>query len=237
MQLWSVGVEEQFYLFWPWVIRIFHKRIKWVLISISVIFIALRFLLYSLNFTQEPFIFKGINVFPFLNTFISNFRIDCMAIGGGFAWLLFNKHRYLKVLYSKTAQLIILIIIVVFILLGLEIPIIHHTIYSLLFGVIILNVSSNQLSLFNLKHRLFEELGKISYGLYVFHPLMMSITEKYVRKFELSYTMELFLAFVISFSLTILVSYLSFRYLETPFLKLKHKFSKIISGNEAQQAN
>jgi len=235
-QLWSVGSEEQFYLFWPWVIKLFRKKIKIILISIPVVFFVMRFLLYFLISYKEPVFFKGINVLDFFNQFINNFRVDCMVIGACFATLLFYKHKFLDVFYSKIAQVIAMFLIIALILFGFNTPVINYPIYSFLFGIIILNLSSNKLSLFNLKHRLFEELGKISYGLYVFHPFVLLLTDKYIKKFTFNSSIGLTLMFVISFGLTILLSYLSFRFFESPFLKLKHKFSKIISGNEAQQA-
>ncbi|MHB8261604.1 MAG: acyltransferase family protein [Bacteroidia bacterium] len=237
-QLWSVGSEEQFYLFWPWLIMYFRKKLKLILILIPTLFFALRIILFFIIHTQQPIFFKEINMFNFFSEFANNFRVDCMAIGGCFAWLLFNKHKYLQVLYSKKVQLVSLSLIVLLILFGFNMQVINYPIYSLLFGIIILNVSSNKFSMFNLKHNLFEELGKISYGLYVFHPMILILTDKYIERLGFtSPIVVVLLGFVISFSLTVLISYLSFKYLESPFLKLKHKFSKIISGNEALQAN
>jgi len=42
------------------------------------------------------------------------------------------------------------------------------------------------------------------------------------------------LGFLVSFGINIIISYFSFVFLESPFLRLKHKFSKIISGNEVR---
>src|SRR5690606_37191855 len=36
-QSWSVGVEEQFYLIWPWIIGKYHKNILKVLVAVIVL--------------------------------------------------------------------------------------------------------------------------------------------------------------------------------------------------------
>ena len=232
-QLWSVGTEEQFYLFWPWLISLFYRRIKWVLIFIPILFLVLRFgLNICLINMKTPLIIKGVNIIDFLTSFVCNFRIDCMAIGGGFAWLLFNKHKSLKIIYSKPIQVMALIITVLLIFLGFNSSAINFPLYSLLFGIIIINISANRMSVLSLKNRFFEELGKISYGLYVFHPLILMMVEKYIERKGIYSLWVIFLAFVISFGLNIFISYLSFKYIENPFLKLKYKFSKILSGND-----
>ena len=236
-QLWSVGSEEQFYLFWPWIVNYFRKNIKLVLILIPIIFFVLRFFLHFIVKLHQPVYFKGINVYSFLSQFSYNLRVDCMAIGGCFAWLFFNKSKYLNFFYSKQTQYISLILTGILLLDIIHFPfIIYHPVYSILFGIIILNVSTNQFSVFNLKQKLFEWLGTISYGLYMFHPFVLKLTDNLIEKLGLKSLIILPIDFMFSFGLTILLSYLSFKYLESPFLKLKHKFSKIISGNEVQPA-
>ena len=55
-------------------------------------------------------------------------------------------------------------------------------------------------------------LGGISYGLYVFHPTCFGLVERFVAP------MDLYLDAALSFGLTLLVAYLSFRYFESPIL-------------------
>jgi peptidoglycan/LPS O-acetylase OafA/YrhL len=73
---WSLGVEEQFYLFWPWVVR----RQK-----LAKIFGVLIFLFLLFKFAARAYwIYSGHNT-PYAALDVT--RFDCMAIGGlGAVW-------------------------------------------------------------------------------------------------------------------------------------------------------
>ena len=69
-------------------------------------------------------------------------------------------------------------------------------------------------------------LGGISYGVYIFHVLLRVFYEKipYLITSHPSYNVAVIITAVSSFILTPLVSWLSFRFFESPFLRLKHRF-------------
>jgi peptidoglycan/LPS O-acetylase OafA/YrhL len=79
-------------------------------------------------------------------------------------------------------------------------------------------------------------LGKISYGLYVFHGIALAATT-FLRKFlehgispHSTVALSLFLADrVVGLGITIILAALSYKYLETPWLRLKHRFTFIES--------
>ena len=66
-------------------------------------------------------------------------------------------------------------------------------------------------------------LGKISYGLYVFHFAVIVLTETYLRNLRHSVRM------VVAMAITMAVASLSYRFLETPFLRLKERFEVVKS--------
>lgn len=79
-------------------------------------------------------------------------------------------------------------------------------------------------------------LGKISYGLYVFHEIALTATTAIRQHFEQSTTLHgastslLFLADrVCALGLTIAIAALSYRFIETPFLQLKSRFTFVRS--------
>jgi peptidoglycan/LPS O-acetylase OafA/YrhL len=72
-----------------------------------------------------------------------------------------------------------------------------------------------------------EYLGKISYGLYVYHQMCIWITDKilHVRNGVL----HMCLREVVAFGITVAVSAVSYTVLEKPFLRLKQRFAYVDS--------
>src|SRR6185436_11014013 len=65
-------------------------------------------------------------------------------------------------------------------------------------------------------------LGRISYGLYVWHLLALAIASLLLKKYSPLHAL-------FGFALTILISAISYRWLEQPFLKLKKRFTHVAS--------
>jgi peptidoglycan/LPS O-acetylase OafA/YrhL len=222
-QLWSVGVEEQFYLFWPVLIKKIKKR-ELLLCSIVVFFILVNFLI----FPMLDRLFPGELYIGQLRNFWKSFNIDCMAIGGIFAVLLFKKNRILDYLYSYAVQ--VFVIAALFVLIGFKVyvPYMHYEVYSILFGILILNMAANPRSLFNLENRFCNYTGKISYGMYMYHAIAIVISLKVLSSIGIHFFV---VQLAVSFILTVIISGLSYEYIESRFIKRKLRFSKIISGD------
>jgi hypothetical protein len=111
---------------------------------------------------------------------------------------------------------------------GVYIPYFHHEFFSVFFGIIILNFASNDKIKISLENKYFNYLGNISYGLYMYHPIgiMLAISLTVAIGFTTNW-----LIYPLSLLFTIIIAGLSYRYFETYFLKFKHKFSKVLSGN------
>jgi peptidoglycan/LPS O-acetylase OafA/YrhL len=71
-------------------------------------------------------------------------------------------------------------------------------------------------------------LGRISYGLYIFHVLGLMITEFTISHEGSSLGRYLFRN-AVAFAITIALAAVSYRWLETPFLTLKQRFTHILS--------
>ena len=99
---------------------------------------------------------------------------------------------------------------------GACIPYIHCEFYAFFFGIVILNFAANDKIKISLENRFFNYLGKISYGMYMYHTIAVVIGVKISHSFNNSN----FISYPISYALTILVSILSYEYFEKPFLKL-----------------
>ena len=93
------------------------------------------------------------------------------------------------------------------------------------------NVSST--SVFKVgKLPLVGRLGKVSYGLYLLHMMTFPIVKLVGRRWSLPVGVQI-VAVVLA---TIGLSELSFRFFETPFLKLKNAFSPLTSGDNDRRS-
>jgi peptidoglycan/LPS O-acetylase OafA/YrhL len=71
-------------------------------------------------------------------------------------------------------------------------------------------------------------LGRISYGLYVFHVLGLLISDHVVSD-QTANLWRYSLRVVVALTATIVMAATSFRWLETPFLSLKQRFTHVLS--------
>lgn len=221
--LWSIGVEEQFYIFWPWLIKINRRVLK------SVLVFAIGFFL--LKVVCRIIEYKWGNPYPYL--LIQVTRFDCMAIGGIGAILFFNNNSYFKKLvYLRAVQLIAWFVILLLAFNKFHIAsIIDPEILSLVTVVLIVNVCSNPKTLINLDRPVFNFLGKISYGIYVIHPLVIYLYAQVLNTFQFHTYVKYFLIYSGVLFFTILCAYISYEFFEKRFIKLKDKFTVIKSSS------
>ncbi|HWS95298.1 MAG TPA: acyltransferase, partial [Candidatus Methylomirabilis sp.] len=71
-------------------------------------------------------------------------------------------------------------------------------------------------------------LGRISYGLYVFHVLGLLISDYAVQN-QTASLLRYSLRVVVALAATITMAAVSYRWLETPFLSLKQRFTHVLS--------
>jgi peptidoglycan/LPS O-acetylase OafA/YrhL len=226
-QAWSIGVEEQFYLAWPWLVKK-SKNTLYALIAVIVVYLlilfGLKYLLAS-NKTNET-IRIAYDIWH-------SFSIDCMAIGGIFAWLHFQqKHKILAFLRNPLMDVGAVVLAIGMIAGGIRFPILQYEIYAVIFGIIILNLSTNSKTVFNLEFKVIDYLGKISYGVYMYHVLCIFISFKLIA--VMMGNVSSWLLYPLSIILTILISSISYEFFEKRFIKIKTNFSSIISGDNAK---
>ncbi len=206
-QLWSVGIEEQFYLFWPLLIIIFSK--KKIIGVFLIIILFFGFTNYSVN--------------PLLKIINKTFPFQYMAIGSlGAVIYKYHKEKVINILQKKLFYYLILIAI--FLLLFFEITnhFYQNLLLSFLFLSLILITINSNFRLLN--HSLIVYLGKVSYGIYMYHFLAMYFIIPAANKYLLEnlYLYNLVIYFIV-FLLTSILSHFSFKYFETFFLRMKEK--------------
>jgi peptidoglycan/LPS O-acetylase OafA/YrhL len=209
--LWSIGIEEQFYLFIaPLMLLIPSRKVLLFLGLFTVVYFGVFFSDY-LPFLQTFYMFffyfsiSGFGSVLFLKSTINPIRNNVMLFGSG----------VLFVLYFTTS----------FFSDHLPMPF-YHLFSMCLFTVLLCTIIRKPLPL--LANRKFEYLGKISYGMYMYHFIVVQIVGfvylKMVSKMQLAdaTVIVFFYAFVILG--TVITAHLSYNYFEKFFLKLKSRY-------------
>ncbi len=221
--LWSVSVEEQFYLVWP-LLFLFLKNRALPVVCILVIIIS--------------FIFRCLSNNP--HAHYSTFGVmSFLAVGGLAAWLSRYRPAFTR-FFKNLSRGAVVFIYGLFLLYIPAIGFAHvfgekaYALYqpfeglilAFFFGFIILEQIYCDHSFIKFgRVAAFTRLGKISYGLYAYHilsfPLVFLIVDKLGIPGHLGgYITRIFFAFL----LTVLFSVLSYRFMEKKVLAFKKYF-------------
>lgn len=212
---WSLGVEEQFYLFWPWVVKYVKKLFLWALIFGALFFllkITFRFMYGSSSFIYRIF---------------HNTRFDCMMVGalGAIVYRSGNE-KVMNIFAKKWIQLISWLL---FIGLGFKLIPIPGVISQQIFALASMSLIFGQIipgkALINLENKFFNHIGKISYGIYIYHPLWVLLFTLFMKKLGISAQTGVIIIFPIVLTLTLLTAHISYKYFEKPFLSLKKRYT------------
>lgn len=213
--LWSIAIEEQFYLFIPHVGKSGANLAKFfvaVIVSWWLLMVITQLLVQDNFFTI------------FFTVLIEYMRYDCIAIGGLFACAYYFKSPFLKWIYHPVVggfSIIVTLFAAVFVQEILGIP---YTVFTAIcFGIVILNIGTNERFVLKLDHPWLEEAGNLSYGIYMLHPLVLLVFLHFTRE-QMSESLYQFAIYPIIIVATIGLSWLSYRYFEKPFLRLKDTF-------------
>jgi peptidoglycan/LPS O-acetylase OafA/YrhL len=229
--LWSVSFEEQFYLLWPLVVRRASKRNLIQIATGLLVLAALARLILLLKHTGGQPIWY--------NSFA---RLDSIACGILLA-AIFHGRPTLRV--GLATRLVLLLAgISAWLIVGLRCGLLDP-VPTLLGGMIgyplmslggvaiflcVLGAAQDGLPF--LKYAWLVYFGKISYGLYAYHFLGLQLSHHLLTRYHNahSWTLSWLCGLAITFSLAVV----SFRWLESPFLRLKrNKFTHIPSGADS----
>lgn len=221
-QIWSIGVEEQFYLFWPLLIYIIPKNK--LLTCLLVFFIAYTILPHAIRFTNG-FTFKSEELNMFTDKFFPQSKFNCMSLGGIFGYLYALKRKELGFFYKGIIAYPSIILSFALWFTAFKIANFNDVLYSILFGIMILNVATNKNLKINLDFKPLNFLGKISYGIYMYHWIIILLVIKFIPTNlianHLTYNIILYLTVL---GLSIFVAFISFKTIERYFLGLKNKY-------------
>lgn len=220
---WSLGVEEQFYLFFPQIARVNLKKIFVVFITLGLLLWILKVTFWYLQSTSE--IYKTLYQILFVTRFYSMFL-------GGAAAILFYKGNtiFFRFFTNRITQIIAWSMVFLLVINKFNIASVIDSEFVALMALALIIGQITKNGVIDLENKVMDFLGKISYGIYVIHPIIILGIEKLLPVLE-NIWYNYIIVYVLIITLTILISDISYRYFETKFLKLKTKYAVIKSSN------
>jgi len=227
---WTLAVEEQFYLIWPWFIFFVKKKFIKLIIIISILLGIISTYFLSLN--------------PLSGQYSQVLTICCIhsfCIGALLSYFSIYKYHILEKYYStlKTISIITLVFYVYIIFINQSLLFLERLLESMITMFLIYSILLNKTQKidFILSNRILISIGKVSYGIYLFHnfiPIILKglihfIKKKIISNNNIILYLDSFQSNHIVFNLfcfciLIMLSLFSFYYFEKPILKLKKYF-------------
>jgi peptidoglycan/LPS O-acetylase OafA/YrhL len=225
---WSIGVEEQFYLLWAPAMKRARERVPGLCWTV----LATSFALFCLS---------HYGVFGRLaaQRFLEQLKFHFMAAGALAAWWLHRRRTSLlrlPVFTRPVVQIVLFALLADYYLFDLAgwqgIP--EEVFQLLLYPWLIVNVAANPRNVVPVDNRVCNYLGTISYGIYMLHMIVVYATSAAFKAAGAGrWSLGLYCAAYYGVALggTFLLAHLSYRYFETPFLRLKdRRFSLLAPG-------
>lgn len=219
--IWTVSVEEQFYIVWGVLIGLFSFRSKYASILFFALILVGSIIFRSFHLTDERVLY-----------FHSFSVMSDLAIGGFIGYLAFHKkiQSYFRELPKWGIVLVYLIGTALIILegklfTGTSIAI-SRFVPGLFFGFVILEQVYANNSFFKVDRiPLMKFSGEISYGFYMFHCIFIYYWSIFFNAYDLTDSIAWFVLYAtVVFLSTYATAILSYHYFEQPFLKLKKRF-------------
>jgi peptidoglycan/LPS O-acetylase OafA/YrhL len=216
---WSICIEEHFYLAWPFVIAFIPK--KWLLNTFVLLILgSIIFRIYS--FYSYDHVWYTL----YLHTLS---RLDVIVLGAIGAYFYSEKPFEFKL--HRLVRIALFVILIIS--LSLEPVSFWDTaflagfkkyIYLIIISLLLLDFN------FGFKHILPKKsfihyLGKISYGIYMYSDILNTIIiEKIMKTYQIT---NLYVFFLLMFSLSIIIPIISYELIEKHILKL-NKYFRVI---------
>ncbi len=218
---WSICIEEHFYLFWPLLVSITPKK-RLIELFCLIIFISIVFRSYVALTNPQPWMTLYLHTLS---------RCDVLALGSLFGYLHYQKPIKIGVPFSVRLMLYTLFLCTFFIDTlvywdNFFLAVFKKYFYVGIVGFGMYNYMFNPEAKWQIKKKgVLHYMGKVSYGTYMYHNVVILII---IKKLMLDHHIGNMYVYAFAILVAcIIIPIISYELIEKPFLKLKGKFEVV----------